>query len=242
VIGTDGGLLDRPQEREYLMLAPAERVDLWVDFGRWAPGAQPVLRSLEFDGGMTMGGARLPDGSRFDVLKFAVLRGDRSAAREPPQRLAHLPGAQPQSAINAGVPKVFDLTMRMMAWGISGRSFNMLQASPEETVKLGTHEIWEFRNEGQGSMMGMVMAHSMHIHGVQFRVLKRQVANSFAAAYRTVSAGLVDEGWKDTVLVMPGERVQVLVGFVDYPGLFLYHCHMLEHEDAGLMRNYLVEA
>lgn len=242
VIGTDGGLLDRPLEREYLMLAPAERVDLWVDFGRWAPGAQPVLRSLAFDGGMTMGGSRLPDGSRFDVLKFAVLRGDRSAAREPPQRLAHLPGAQPQSAINAGLPKVFDLTMRMMAWGVNGRSFNMLQASPEETVKLGTHEIWEFRNEGQDSMMGMVMAHSMHIHGVQFRVLKRQVSSSFAAAYRRVSAGLVDEGWKDTVLVMPGERVQVLVGFVDYPGLFLYHCHMLEHEDAGLMRNYLVQA
>lgn len=66
------------------------------------------------------------------------------------------------------------------------------------------HEIWEFRNEGRGSMMGMVMAHSMHIHGVQFRVLKRVVNGRFADAYRTISAGLVDEGWKDTVLVMPG--------------------------------------
>lgn len=49
----------------------------------------------------------------------------------------------------------------------------------------------------------------------------------------------VGEGWKDTVLVMPGERVRVLH---DYPGLFLYYCHMLEHEDSGLMRNYLVQA
>jgi FtsP/CotA-like multicopper oxidase with cupredoxin domain len=51
----------------------------------------------------------------------------------------------------------------------------------------------------------------------------------------------VDEGWKDTVLLMPGERIKLLVRFEDYPGLFLYHCHNLEHEDMGMMRNYLVE-
>lgn len=59
---------------------------------------------------------------------------------------------------------------------------------------------------------------------------------------RQVKAGLVDEGWKDTVLVVPGERVQALVGFHDDSGLFLYHCHMLEHEDSGLMRNDRVKA
>lgn len=90
--------------------------------------------------------------------------------------------------------------------------------------------------------MGMVMAHSMHVHGLQFRVLGREVSRRFADADRAVQAGLVDDGWKDTVLVMPGERVRVLVGFHDYPGLFIYHCHMLEHEDSGLMRNYLVNA
>ncbi|NUZ08436.1 multicopper oxidase family protein [Piscinibacter koreensis] len=242
VIGTDGGLLDSPQAREYLMLAPAERAEVWVDFARWAPGAAPALESLEFDGAMTMGSGRLPDGSRFEVLRFAVVGSERAAPRQPPQRLTELPAARPAIAVNARRPKVFDLTMGMMVWGVDGRSFEMLQASPEETVKLGTHEIWEFRNEGRGAMMGMVMAHSMHIHGVQFRVIGRQVMDRFAAAYRTVSGGLVDGGWKDTVLVMPGERVQVLVGFSDYSGLFLYHCHMLEHEDSGLMRNYLVKA
>jgi FtsP/CotA-like multicopper oxidase with cupredoxin domain len=55
-------------------------------------------------------------------------------------------------------------------------------------------------------------------------------------------AGYVDEGWKDTVLLMPGERATVLMRFVAYPGLFLYHCHNLEHEDGGMMRNFLVEA
>lgn len=51
----------------------------------------------------------------------------------------------------------------------------------------------------------------------------------------------VDQGWKDTVLVMPGDRVKLLMRFADYPGLYLYHCHMLEHEDLGLMRNYRIE-
>lgn len=49
-------------------------------------------------------------------------------------------------------------------------------------------------------------------------------------------------GWKDTVLVMPGERVKLLLKFEDYPGMYLYHCHNLEHEDQGMMRNLLVQA
>ena len=81
-------------------------------------------------------------------------------------------------------------------------------------------------------MMGaMDMPHPIHIHGMQFQVLARS-----GVKHR----GYVDEGWKDTVLLMPGERVKLLVRFEDYPGLFLYHCHNLEHEDMGMMRNYYV--
>lgn len=242
VIGTDGGLLQGPQTREYLMLAPAERAEIWADFSRWPEGAALALESLSFDSGMTMGGNKLPDGAPFKVLQFGL--SGPAAARGPvlPERLAHVPPAQPSIAVNAARPKVFDLTMGMMVWGVNGRSFDMLKASPEETVKLGTHEVWEFRNEGRASMMGMAMAHSMHVHGLQFRIVRREIARPFAAAYDTVKGGLADDGWKDTVLVMPGERVQVLLGFHDYPGLFLYHCHMLEHEDSGLMRNYRVVA
>ena len=244
VLATDGGLLAVPQERPYVMLAPAERVELWVDFARWPAGADLALRSLAFEPGMTMmmGREALPDGAPFPVLALDVRGGGAAQATQPPRRLSQLPAAQASIAVNAHRPKVFDLSMGMMTWGINGRAFEMLETSAEETVKLGTHEVWEFRNEGRRSMMGMVMAHSMHIHGLQFRVLGREVSNRFTQAYETVRAGLVDDGWKDTVLVMPGERVRVLVGFEDYPGLFLYHCHMLEHEDTGLMRNYLVKA
>lgn len=246
VIGNDGGLLSAPTQREYVMLAPAERLDLWVDFARWAPGTEVTLRSLAFEGGIDMGGmmggsTALADGAAFAVHRFKV--GSDAARNELlPQRLADIDSLQPRFAVNYARPKVFELTMGMMVWGINGRGFDMLGASELETVKLGTQEIWEFRNEGRGSMMGMVMPHSMHVHGLQFRVIERSVSRKFADDYDTVKAGLVDAGWKDTVLVMPGERVRILLRFKDYPGLFLYHCHMLEHEDSGLMRNYRVEA
>lgn len=244
VLATDGGLLAAPAERPFVMLAPAERVELWVDFARWPAGGDLSLHSLAFDPGMTMmmGGGALPDGARFPVVALDLKDGGSARPTQPPRRLSQVPAAQPAIAVNTDRPKVFDLTMGMMTWGINGRSFEMTEASAEETVRLGTHEIWEFRNEGRRSMMGMVMAHSVHIHGLQFRVLGREVSKRFSEPYETVRAGFVDDGWKDTVLVMPGERVRVLVGFEDYAGLFIYHCHMLEHEDTGLMRNYLVEA
>lgn len=248
VIATDGGLLASPLQRDFVMLAAAERVELWVDFARWPAGAEPALVSRSFEGGIDMGGmmmssgSALRDGAAFPVVSMSVRDGARAAPSRPlPQRLAAVGQADPRIAANADRPKVFDLTMGMMTWGINGRSFELLGASAEETVRLGAHEVWEFRNEGRDAMMGMLMPHSMHVHGVQFRVIGREVSSPFARAYETVKAGFVDGGWKDTVLVMPGERVRVLVGFQDYTGLFLYHCHMLEHEDAGLMRNYLVK-
>ncbi len=162
----------------------------------------------------------------------------RSAAAAPVDAAA----PQPRVAVNFDRPKVSELTMGMRVWGINGVGFDMLGASPLETVKLGTHEVWEFRNEGRAGMVRMAMPHSMHVRGLQFRVIGRSVASRFARGHDKVKAGLVDKGWKDTVLVMPGERVRILLGFADYPGPFLYHCHMLEHGDSGLMRNHLVMA
>lgn len=82
----------------------------------------------------------------------------------------------------------------------------------------------------------------MHIHGLQFQIIERDISSAGRAAWDTLSDGFVDEGWHDTVLVMPGESVKVLLKFEDFTGLYLYHCHNLEHEDMGMMRNYLVEA
>jgi hypothetical protein len=77
---------------------------------------------------------------------------------------------------------------------------------------------------------------------LQYQVIEREVDSSGRGAWQTLKDGHVDEGWHDTVLVMPGERVKILLKFEDFTGLYLYHCHNLEHEDMGMMRNYLVEA
>ncbi len=82
-------------------------------------------------------------------------------------------------------------------------------------------------------MMGM--PHPIHIHGLQFQVLERNVNAVWEPMWETIRDGFVDEGLKDTVLLMPGMQIKALLKFEDYPGLFLYHCHNLEHEDMGMM-------
>jgi FtsP/CotA-like multicopper oxidase with cupredoxin domain len=137
--------------------------------------------------------------------------------------------------------------MQGMVHAINGQVFEMDAVARDEIVRLGDLEIWEFANlEGGGGggmgmgMMNMEMPHPMHIHGVQFQVLGRTLVQGNESVYQELSGGFVDDGWKDTVLVMPGEKVQVLVRFENYAGTFLYHCHNLEHEDAGMMRNYKI--
>jgi suppressor of ftsI/bilirubin oxidase len=60
------------------------------------------------------------------------------------------------------------------------------------------------------------------------------------SSYATVNQGFVDSGWKDTVSVWPGERVKIMMRFTHYTGMYMYHCHILEHEDMTMMRNLMV--
>ena len=80
--------------------------------------------------------------------------------------------------------------------------------------------------------------HPMHIHSVQFRVASR-TPPAFSS-YATVNQGFVDSGWKDTVLVWPGKRVKIAMRFTHYSGMYMYHGHILEHEDMTMMRNLMV--
>jgi blue copper oxidase len=247
VIGTDGGLLEKAVQREYVTLAPAERIELWVDFSQYAVGDELVLKSLPFSGGIIddmMGeedAGALPNGAEFTVLRVQITQAATESALLP-ERLSTIERYHLEDAVNASNPRSFTVSMRQMNWFINGRSFEMEGVSSDETVKLDTLEVWEFINQPAGRGMGMEMAHPMHIHGLQFQVLEREIRNGLSGDYETVSHGYVDEGWKDVILLMPGERVKLLMKFEDYAGLYLYHCHNLEHEDMGLMRNYLIES
>jgi FtsP/CotA-like multicopper oxidase with cupredoxin domain len=241
IIGTDGGLLEKPIQRRYVYLGPGERLEIWADFSEDSVGFETAMISLPFDHGTTSRGMmmgrgmmqrnRLPNGGGFNVFKIKVTkRENRNWVL--PSILSEIEPFRPDTADNFSNPKKFYLTMNHMQWAINGRTFEMEGVADNEIVRLGSKEIWEFHNTGGGMMNMMNLPHPMHLHGKQFRVIERSGIRHH---------GYVDDGWKDTVLIMPGETVRILISFDDYPGLFLYHCHNLEHEDMGMMRNYFVE-
>lgn len=247
VIATDGGLLEQAVQRNYVMLAPGERVELWADFSGRESGAMMQLRSLQFSGAeMGMGGGQvLPNGATFTVMNVRVV-GRTSEPSPPPTRLSTISRYRIEDAVNRNTPRSFAVSMGMasggMRWLLNGRAYQETEVAANETVRLNTTEVWELVNNSTGGMMGMSMVHPIHIHGLQFQVIERQVAAQLSAGYETVRYGYVDEGWKDTVMLMPGERIRLLLRFEDFTGMYVYHCHNLEHEDAGMMRNYLVRA
>jgi len=247
VLTTDGGLLSEPVTRDYVTLGPAERVDLWVDFSLDSPGDTKKLVSLPFEaagmgaGGMMGGSSAVPLGAGFDVAWYTVDRVAESTDPLPP-RLSDPGFASVDEAVNSDAARVVTLAMGAGGWTLNGRTFQMTDVAADEQVQLGTTEVWEFFNSGgMGNGMGGGLPHPMHMHGQQFQILDRSVEDSGRASWESVASGYVDEGWKDTVLVMPGERVRVLRRFTTFPGLFLYHCHNLEHEDLGMMRNFRIE-
>jgi len=261
VLGTDGGLLERPQTQRYVTLAPAQRVDVWLDLSQRALNTQMELQSAAFaltDAGLNMGGmmgggmgggmgmgqgrgagrgsamasGTLALGAPISLLTVSIDRREKGPATLPARLSTFGRSWQPV----AGAPvRQIPITFRMMEWFLAGRAFGeMTEVAPDETVRAGSTHIWEFVNAG--GPMGMQMAHPIHIHGSQFRVLSR----TGGKADNTLREGLVDGGWTDTVLVLPNETVRVQVPFTTHPGLYLYHCHILEHEDMGMMRNFRV--
>ncbi|MEX1257963.1 MAG: multicopper oxidase domain-containing protein [Gemmatimonadota bacterium] len=242
VIGGDGGLLERAVSRDFLTLAPGQRADLVQDLSDLSEGARIRLRSLAYPPedagnvgmmmGATMGMSAGPaHGAALDVLTIDV-RGRNTRPLRLPERLSE-PGPGWDAAPSAPVRRVA-LAMGQMQWTLGGRTFELEGVSPEETVEAGSTHVWELVNVP--NPMGMAMAHPIHIHGRQFRVLGR----SGGMPDSGLRAGIVDEGWTDTVLVLPGETVRIQIRFSEHPGLYLYHCHILEHEDLGMMRNFRI--
>ena len=249
VLGSDGGLLERPLVQRSVTLAPAQRVELWLDLARHPVGTRLELRSESFmlaDAGVQMGGGRgmgmggrgagmtagsLPLGAPISLATIEVTRRETSTDRLPARLSTFARAWQPDR--DAPLRRI-PLGFQAMQWMLGGRTFSMSEVANDETVVVGSTHQWELVNAG--GPMGMQMAHPIHLHGNQFRILGRNGGRPD----NTLRAGLVDAGWTDTVLVLPGESVRVQVTFTTHPGLYLYHCHILEHEDMGMMRNFRV--
>ena len=238
VIGGDGGLLERPLDQRVLTLAPGQRADVLLDLTDLGPGTDVHLDSLAFPevdagGGAGMMGntAPVPSGALLRVMTLR-LRARTGPAFQVPGRLPTF-DASWYAGADARFRRV-PLHFQQMQWMLAGRTFLMDGVASDETVQVGSTHVWEFVNQPNG--MGMEMAHPIHLHGRQFRVLERTGGRTTNA----LREGIVDDGWRDTVLVLPGETVRVQVTFTNHAGLYLYHCHILEHEDMGMMRNFRV--
>jgi blue copper oxidase len=261
IIGTDGGLLDRPREVGEAFLSPAERMDVLLDLRDLEVGEEVVLKSLPYDpmhhehememtegmdhmehtGHMEhtdkghhhhMGPARLPDGSEFYLLRL-VVREQSDHSGSVPQTLSEIP--QPELSGAASRPITISMTTDDggMRWLINGKTHKMDEFPI--VVQRGVKEIWEIRNDEKS------MPHPIHLHGFQFRVLERLGTPEQVAGLAVDERGrlVTDLGLKDTVHVWPGETVKCVMDFShDFEGeqLYMFHCHILEHE-TGMMLN-----
>jgi len=247
VIAADSGLFssdDGVQERPYVTLFPFERIELLEDFGARKDGAEIALISRSFEGtdgmmgggmmggmmgrGGMMGGMMGPSqGEELHIARFTVSAGPR----EPVRRLV-LP--KPETATPEGANELrTQLAFRHMRGFLNGRRFDtddMAAVADDERLPAGKPSVWTFTNDGGG----MAMSHPIHVHGVRFRVIERRGGDVPA----DLREGIVDAGYKDTFGIFPGERVRLLLA-PELRGLFMYHCHNLEHEDGGMMRNVL---
>jgi bilirubin oxidase len=216
VIGSDGGLLEAPVHGiKDVILVPAERIDLIVAFEK--PGTFN-LRTLGYDRGW-MGPGRRTDAS-FTLLTFEV----SGAAVEPRPVLP----ASLRAIAELGTPTarhrfVFGEDMTMAGKGmdmrfmINGQTFDMTRV--DTASKTGEVELWEIANPTD-------MDHPFHVHGTQFQVIETERAGKVTKPnYRA---------WKDTINVARGDTIRLLIR-QNRPGLRMYHCHILEHEDLGMM-------
>ncbi|WP_461022286.1 multicopper oxidase family protein [Thalassiella azotivora] len=216
-VGSDGGLLAAPVGHSNLTLAPAERVDVVVDFSAYPVGTRVVLRNT-----LGEGGAGLV--MRFDVVRRG--RGAAAAGREVPSRLVDVERLRGEDAV---ATRAFRFTRGPVTardgdgghapWTVNGRVFDPVR--PEAVVRPGQVERWR---------LGGDLHHPVHVHLAAFQVVARGSGGP----------GPMDGGWKDTVDLRPAEHVDVLVRFPDLPGRYVMHCHNLEHEDMMMMATFEV--
>ena len=204
-VGNDGGLFERPVEVGEILIANAERVEVLVR-GTGAPGSTAVLQTLPYDRYMPQ--TRPADWeSPIDMLTLRYDDGPVVTPDPVPETLRPIPYLDPADATAT--------RLVVMSQGlINNRRFDMNRVDIE--AFLGATEIWEVEN-----VVGM--DHPFHLHGFQFQILDR---DGVPEPFRS---------WKDTVNVPKESRVRFIVRYDDHPGLWMFHCHILDHEDHGMM-------
>ena len=220
-IGTDQGLLPAPVAVKSVMLAPGERTDLVVDFSD-SHGEEIVLKS-----------------DSFTIMQFRVSANKVTDSSSLPSALRPVPKMAESEAIKT---RLFTLDEYKSLPGES--TLLLLNASYwhdpiSEKPALNTTEIWSFINPTDDT-------HPIHLHNVRFQILDRQhyepwtyqTKKEFRFLGPRVPPDPGEAGWKDTVRADSKMVTRIIVHFEGYPGKYVWHCHILEHEDNEMMRPY----
>jgi spore coat protein A len=241
-IGTDQGLLEKPVEVTRLTLGPGERADVIIDFAGFQ-GTELIIRN----------DARtpFPDGDENDdplttgqIMKFVVnqpLDATKPEAKLSP-RLNPIRNLVPQRADNTRQLALFEMEdsygRLLPQLGTVNDGALRWDDSTTEIIRLGDTEVWEIYNNTMD-------AHPIHLHLVKFQVLNRQkftaevdengAMSDIELVGRAMKPAANERGWKDTVVMMPGEVTRIIATF-DKPGTYVWHCHILSHEDHEMMR------
>lgn len=234
LIATDGGYLPKPIALDVLSLSPGERAEVLVDFSNGNPVALMSLPDPNSGVGGMMGRfqnlAAQTLGSEFEIIPFAVdERLPVRISRLPDKLDGEIPDLNGENVKKRSFVLNLGMGGGMMGggmmsgggMGINGRPFEMSRV--DLAVMAGTVERW---NVSAGNL-----AHPFHVHGVFFQVVSENGGNTRPE----------NTGWKDTVLV--NQSVELLVKFNDVTAPnspFMYHCHILEHEDQGMMGQFTI--
>ena len=224
-IGSDQGLLARPVDMQRVMLFPAERADFIIDFKRYRGETIMLLN------GDT------------EILQFRVARTSIGSPPPIPKSLRKVERITTASAIEKRILTLndyYDYNGNSMMMLLNGAHWDM--PVTEKSV-INTVEIWSLINLTKDT-------HPIHLHLVRFQILDRRRFDLFAynssRTLKYVGATLAPEaneyGWKDTVRADPETVTRIIVRFEGFTGRYVWHCHLLEHEDNEMMRPYEVVA
>lgn len=224
IIGSDGGLLEKIVKSNAITLSPSERMEILVDV---TDGTSPTLRHKSANDSMSGMGmmSRMMGGVEdFNIFQINASAIDKIKFKLPEKLVSH-------QQINKEITqkRYFDLQMKMgpmmmfgNAFSINGKAMNINRI--DEVVKAGSTEVWVVKNSS-------MMAHPFHIHNVQFKIISKPNIKPY------------ERGFKDTVLIQPNSIVELLIEFPlykDSKNPYMYHCHILEHEDQGMMGQFVV--
>ncbi len=237
-IGSDGGLLEHPVTVNEITIAPSERVDVVIDFSNQSVGTNIIINNTA----RTPFNFGAPPNPQTDgrIMQFRVIERTGADSSVVPENLSIIKRYKEREA-----KLVRDVTIDVKAdrfnrllFLLNSREF--MNRITEDPI-IGQMEMWRIINAGLG-------VHPIHIHQIQFQMLDRipfdvnlyNLNGSIQLTGDPEPPAESNQGWKDTIQADPGYVTRLMMRFGPYEGRYVYHCHILEHEDHDMMRPFEV--